>query len=122
MAHGQVRGTGRIPEDQGVVESIGIEEIASVGAPTRRVRHCESPEIRERAQPPGHPLDLRALLTLRVQEVLLHHGGDRVPRGVRRVVDRNLSVQRLRGEPDDHDKPEQTSHGWPPRSFKERYG
>jgi len=35
-------------EDQGVVESIGIEEIASVGAPTRRVRHCKSPEIRER--------------------------------------------------------------------------
>ena len=54
---------------------------------------------------------LGALLSLRLEEVLLDSGRDRVPGRVGRVVHRDLRVQRTRDDHDGDGEQKQTSHG-----------
>src|SRR4029453_19374080 len=109
MGHREVGGPGRVAEDQRVVDAAGVEEIASMCPPTWRVRHRKSLEVRKYAQPSSHSSDLRVLLLLGLEDVLLDGRGYRIPRSIGGVVNRYLRVQRARADHHGHRQQQQTS-------------
>jgi hypothetical protein len=81
-----------------------------VRSPSRRIGQRVLRQIRKEAQSLSHPAELCVLVPLRVQQVLLDHGADRIPSGVGGVVNSDLRSQRLCNEQRGHDESEMTSH------------
>jgi hypothetical protein len=87
--------TSRITEDQGLVVPVRIQEVPAVRSPSRWIGQRVLRQVCEEAQSLSHPPELRVLLSLCIQQVLLDHGADRIPSGVCWVVDGDLRTQRL---------------------------
>ena len=111
MAHRKVGGTGRVSENEGVVDAVGVEEITTMRTPAGSIEHDESSKVGKHAEPSRHSSNLGVLLSLRFEQVLLDGGRNRVSGRVCRVVHRYLRVQRARDDHNGDGEQKQTSHG-----------
>jgi hypothetical protein len=110
MAHRQVGGARWVALAEGIVQTIREEQVATVGAPARRVEHDEALKVGDSTQPSCHVPNLRVLLTLSFEEVLLDRGGDCIPSSVGRIVNGYLRIQRPRDGQGRNHQEQKTSH------------